>query len=433
MGAKGGVAERAAYYRPYFYLSYARPATAAENPDAAPDPLVSRFFDDLLIAVRRHAAASSGPIEGFFDQHLLPDSDWKESVNQALGTAQVFVPLYSVPYLVKSLPGREWECFRRRMVQAGMGNPLLRFVPVLWAPLPETQVPPGFAEALALGAGEPAYVENGLWALLKIPSYRHSYRSMVNKVAEKVVAIAEEAPIQPSEIQDIDAMTSAFTQPPLAVFAIETAVPTARDVATRDVPGGHVHNSADWRPFPQQDRPLTDYARDVAERLDFEARADEITTVSQPATRRPGIILIDPWFIADDTGRSALRSAVDRLPRWVLPLVILEHPDDSRTQDLARQVRDILGALPTAASRQGAQGVSSLDDFLAIVPRLVIEAERQYKQYRSGRYRTDPRSSEPVAVTRRPRLGHPAPPSGAASPHDRSAEPSDSLGDTPDD
>lgn len=409
--------------RSYFFLSYAHSPTLAETADAHPDPLVSKFFGDLLVAVRRHASTPPRLIQGFFDQQLPPGSDYKEFLSRALGTAQVFVPLYSAVYLAKSLPGREWACFRRRVELAGQQNALLRFVPVLWAPLYEPQDPPGFREALQLGADEPVYAENGLRAMLKIRSYRDSYRSVVDRVAKRVVVIAEEAPMQPSKVPDIDAMKSAFTQPPLAVFAVETAVPTAPDAATLRVRCNHDQSGADWRPFPQQDRSLIDYAVQVAERFDFQARADEIKTVSEPDTRRPGIILIDPWFIADDVGRSALESAVHRLPRWVLPLLILEHPDDPRTRDLAGQVRGILaatGALPTESSRRAAQGVSSLDEFLSVVPRLVTEAERQYLQYRSGRYRTAREPSEP-AVTRRPSLRHPTRPPDAAPTRDRDA------------
>lgn len=420
MPTKHSVAKWPPGDRPYFFLSYANPPEPVEARHARPDPLVSKFFGDLLVAVRRRASSPPGQIQGFFDQHLPPGSDYKESLSRALGTAQVFVPLYSAVYLAKSLPGREWACFQRRVELAGQPDALQRFVPVLWAPLYEPQDQPGFREALELGADEPAYVRNGLRAMLKITSYRDSYRSMLDRVAKRVVDIAEEAPIQPSKVPDIDAMKSAFTQPPLAVFAIETAVRAKQDLPALHAPARDDQSSPDWRPFHGQDRSLTDYARDVAERLDFKAQIGEIKTVSEPDTRRPGIILIDPWIVAEERGRFALTSAVSQLPRWVLPLLILEHPDDPRTQDLAAEVRNILGALPTEPSRQAAHGVSSLQEFLLVVPRLVAEAERQYLRYRSGRYRTGREPSEP-AVTRRPSLRNPTPPQDASPPHDSHA------------
>ena len=105
-------------------------------------------------------------------------------------------------------------------------------MPVLWTPLSGTEDPPGLRKALALGADEPGYAENGLRPMLKIRSYHDSYQAVVNLLAKQIVVLAEKSPIDPSEVPDIDEMKSAFTpEAPLAVFAIETAAPTARTAA----------------------------------------------------------------------------------------------------------------------------------------------------------------------------------------------------------
>lgn len=382
--------------RPYFFLSYAHSDPLAGRPKAKPDKLVEKFFGDLTKAVRRHASRRPELVRGFFDQDIPVGSDWKETLNQALGTAQVFVALYSVRYLGKSYPGREWACFHRRVEATGMLDPGRRFVPVLWAPLtPEARDLPGLQEALSLGASEPGYTENGLRALMKIKLYRSSYQAVVNAVAKRIVALAEKSPIKPTEVPDIDEMQSVFTpQSRLSVFAIETAAPTAGTVVRDGGPRRYGATSTLWRPFPYQELPLAEYARQVAERFDFDARVSEITP-RDPQARRPGIILIDPWLIADGQGRRALESAIEKLPRWVLPLLILDEPGNVREQTLASQVRDMLGAagaLLTNSSRRAARGVSSLDDFVSIVPGLVAEAERQYLQ--RGRWRA--RSPQPA-------------------------------------
>jgi len=393
----------------------------AEYPDVDPDRWVRRFFRDLVVAVRRHASTQSRLIHGFIDQELPAGSD-KESVRLAMSTAQVFVPLYSVGYLARSLPGREWACYRRRVEVAGLAEPLRRFVPVLWAPLLENQEPPGLREALALGADRPGYTENGLRALLKIDSYRESYRSVVNVAAKQIVVLAEQSPIRPSKVPDIDDMKSEFTVgPPLSVFTIEIAAPTVRTVPAGGDPGSYGESSVEWRPFPSQDLPLAEYARQAVERRDFKAEVTGIRAADDPGTRRPGIILIDPWLIAGQDGRSALVSAVQNLPRWVLPLLILDQPEDARTQELAEQVRGILHtaeALPTDSSRRGARGVSSLDGFKYLTGVLVAEAERQYIRYRSGQRPSAP-SSDRLSLSRRPR------------PHGPFSAP-DPLGETPD-
>ena len=402
---------------PYFFLSYARMPMIAEYPDRS----VRTFFRDLVISVRRHTALQPRLIHGFMDQQVPPGSD-KESLSQALRTAQAFVPLYSVGYLAKSLPGREWACFHRRAELAGLAEPARRFVPVLWAPLAETEDVPGLREALELDSDKPDYIENGLRALLKIRSYRPTYRAVVDKLAQRIVVLAESARIEPSEVPDIDKTPSPFTSgPPLAVFAIEVAAPTSRTAAAIHNPSAYGRSDTEWHPFAQQRLPLADDARQVVERLDFKAEVSGITTAKDPLTRRPGIILIDPWFIADENGRSALASAVENLPRWVLPLLILDEPDDPRTQDLANQVRGILDAarvLHTNSSRRGAQGVSSPDDFFAIMRVLTAEAEVQYIRYRSGRISLPPSGDRPsLRRGRQP---------------DRPDSAPDSLGETPD-
>jgi FxsC-like protein len=412
-------------YSTYFVVSYAHSPVIAENPDA--DRWVGTFFSDLENEVKRYASPRSGAIHGFFDQRIPPDSDWKESLSRALGRAQVFVPLYSVLYFQRSLPGREWACYRQRLESAGQRDPELRFMPVLWTPLLGTRDAPGLRKALALGRDVPGYAKNGLRPMLRIKSYHDSYRAIVNLLAKEIVTVAEESPIRSSEVPDIDEMRSAFAPgSPLAIFAIETVTPTGRAVATGRDHGRH--GDGEWRPFPEQDRSLAQYVRQVVERFDFQAEVGELDTDIDPATRRPGIILIDPWFIADETGQSMLKSAVKDLPRWVLPLTVLDQPDNPRIWELAGRVMDILGAakaLHTDSSRLAAEGVSSLNDFLAIVPRLVNEAERQYLKYRSGRVRSQPSGRRPSL--RRPPLEQPA-----SSP-DKQASAQDSWGETPDD
>jgi FxsC-like protein len=424
MAADRGTLESSTAYHPYFVVSYAHLPEIADDP--GDDEWVRVFFGDLEAAVRGYASVRSRPIHGFYDQRIPVGLDWKTSLTEALGTAQAFVPLYSVDYRAKSLPGREWACFHQRVKGAGLTDPEPRFMPVLWTPLPVNQHLPWLDKAVALGRDVPAYAKNGLWPMLRIKSYRDSYRAVVSLLARRIVMLAEESPIRPSEVPDIDETPSAFSiDSPLAVFIIETAVTAGRAAANE--PGGTGASGTGWRPFPGQEQPLTQLAGQFAERADFQAEVSTLTTVSDPRTRRPGVILIDPLFIADEDGRRALESAVSHLPEWVLPLVILDQPDDSRTRDLARQVGTILSAAkalsPTDSSRRAAQGVSSLNEFNAIMPKLVGEAERQYLTYRSGRVRSQPPSRRPSL--RRPRpdeLAAPpaAPPDKPASAHDPS-------------
>ena len=437
MTADVPVRETASVASPYFFLSYAHSDPLAGYPDANPDKLVGEFFGDLGDAVRRWGSLPPGFAPGFYDQEIPVASDWKVSFTRALSAAQVFVPLYSPGYFARSLPGREWECFLKRMEDMGLPDPRQRFAPVLWTPLGEAQDPgAGLAEALALGADQPGYAENGLRALLKIGWYRDSYEAVVDRLAKRIVMLAKDFPIPPSEVQDINEMTSPFSPDSrLAVFAIQTAAPTTSTVAAGHDPSGYGEASTDWRPFPDQELPLAEYASQVAERLDFRAEISGINVNAVPdnSAPRPGIILIDPWFVADDNGRSALESAVRELPRWVLPLLVVDKPGDSRTQKLASQVRDMLaaaGALPTDSSRRGAEGVNSLSDFVSTVRVLVAEAEKQYLRHRSGRYRG---GQIPSPSGNRPSLRWPIRREESAAPSAEPASSPDSLGETPHD
>jgi FxsC-like protein len=201
-------------------------------------------------------------------------------------------------------------------------------------------------------------------------------------------------------------------EPPLGVFTVEIATP-----------GG---SSADWRPFPAQELPLAEYARQIIERFDLKAEVVELAADHDPDTSRPGIILVDPRFMDIPGGRVALETAVARLPKWILPILIVRQADDGRTEYLASQVREILfaaGALRARSARRGARGVSSFQAFSLLVRDLVFEAEGQYITHRSRQRYGAPIPSRPSSS----RSGSPV-----SSRPDRFASAPDSLGETPD-
>jgi hypothetical protein len=201
-------------------------------------------------------------------------------------------------------------------------------------------------------------------------------------------------------------------EPPLGVFTIEIATP-----------GG---SSADWRPFDEQELPLAEYARQIVERFEFKAEVIELTADRDLDTIRPGIIVIDPRFITIPGGRAALEAAVAGLPKWILPMLIVDQSDGAPTEDLADQVRDVLseaGALSARSARRGAQGVSSFRAFSRLVRDLVFEAEGQYIAYRS-------RQRYGASVRSRPSSSRSASP--LPSRPDRFASAPDRLGETPD-
>ena len=379
---QNGIGQRSSY----FFLSYAHSPPLAGTQQADPDQWVRRFFRDLTDSVERQASPGSRIDPGFFDQDIPVSADWKAALTRALSTAEVFVPLYSPSYFARSWPGREWACFRQRLTQVGFANPEQRLAPVLWIPLPGEQDRPGLEQAMAVGASERAYAENGLRALLRLTQYRAPYRLVVSRLAKRIVELAETAPIAPSAAPDIDEVPSAFNAgASAAVFAVAVAAPALPDLPADRDPAGYGSRSIDWRAYPQdQTLPLAEYAARVAEQLDFAVVVAGIEKTGDLPSNMPGVILIDPWFIADDRGLTALRSFVRGLPSWVLPLPVLDPLADASATKLAERVRAILGEAAlarTATVRHAMKGVSSLKEFVSLMPILVAEAERQYLRH----------------------------------------------------
>jgi hypothetical protein len=175
----------------YFYLSYAQSPPLAGQARAKPDQWVTKFFDDLTAAVERLAAPGSHLKPGFIDLEVPLGSDWQASLMEALGEAEVFVPLYSPAYFARSWPGKEWACFWQRMA-GRVADPLRRFVPVIWTPLPGDQDRAELRELLAVPGAEQEYTENGLRTLLRLRPYRAAYQLVVEDVAARIVRLARD-------------------------------------------------------------------------------------------------------------------------------------------------------------------------------------------------------------------------------------------------
>jgi FxsC-like protein len=365
----------------YFFLSYAHSPPLAGTPPVAHDQWVRTFFRDLTDSVSRVRSRRLGIGPGFFDQDIPVGSDWRASLGHALSSAEVFVPLYSPGYFARSWPGREWAYFERRLIDAGVGDPISRFAPVLWIPLRPGHQPVGFEQALAIGAGESAYAENGLLAMLRLTPYRESYRGVVHRLAEQIVKLAETASIAPSPARDIGEVPSPFGPPSAAVFVVAVAAPVRSGVPAGADPAAYGSSGVAWRPFPAvQELSLAEYAATLAEQLDFAALVADLDRAERELGTNPGVILIDPWFAADESRLNALGRAVSKRP-WILPVIVRAPADDPRESELAWRIENILSAAQpsrTEPARQAVGGVKSLEKFVDLMPFLIAEAERQY-------------------------------------------------------
>jgi FxsC-like protein len=367
----------------YFYLSYAQSPPLEGSTQDDRDPWVPQFFEDLTKAVEQQASPRSRLGAGFFDREIPPGSDWSASLIRELGVAEVLVPLYSPGYFARSWPGREWNCFYQRVQNAGVADPLQRFVPVLWIPLLGEEDPPALQESMASLGAVSDYAENGMRALLRLQFYRGSYKLVVRRLASRIVELAETAPIGPSAVPDIDEVRSPFSPEASGVaFGISVAAPASSAVPADRDRVGYGESGVEWRPYPsEQQLPLAEYAQRIAEQMDFAGIVADVEKRGIQLANRPGVVLIDPWFIADESGLRTLRDIVAKLPNWVLPLLVISADQDERSEQLERQVRDILrgkGAPRSEVALRASYGVRSLADFAALMPVLAAEAERQY-------------------------------------------------------
>jgi FxsC-like protein len=406
----------------YFFLSYAQSPPLAGTAQADPDQSVRKFNRDLTAAVRSQASPQSGLEPGSSNYEIPLGSDWKASLTEALSLAEVFVPLYSPGYFARSRPGREWTCFQQRLLNAGISEPLQRFAAVLWTPLPRDLDSPDLRAAMADADSE--YAENGLRTLLRLRPYRLAYARVVRRLAAHIVDLAENSPVGPSEVPDIDEVQSEFKAEAYgAVFAVTVAAPVLSGLPLDRDPAGYGSSGVEWRPYPRdQELPLAEYAARIAEQMDFAVLMTSMEKRGDQLTSRPGVVLIDPWFIAQESGRAALRSFLDELPAWVLPLLVLGASTDSRSAELADQVRSVLSRTFRTrgdAVQRGIRGVKTLQEFVALVPILAAEAERQYL-----RHGPVPRSTAKVG---RPRLADGL----AVEPPRAPTAPPDHQGETP--
>ncbi len=356
----------------YFFLSYAHSAPTSELVRSDSDPLVGVFFKDLIKKVAACATPAEGMGIGFFDQQIPSGADMKVLLSEALGSAEVFVPLYSPGYFAKSWPMREQEVFRRRLRAASAVAPDKHIVPILWTPFPSWEQTPIAVRELSIGASISDYGENGLRALCMLSSYRHSYELVLSGLADEIVQVAEGSTLGPSAAPDLDDVPGA-EQAAEAGFLVATLAPR-HDVsrAPQTVKGGE---SPWWRTYAgRRIPPVAEHAGSVAERLGLDTRVADFVEVKELFDRTPAIVIVDPWVVAD-RGPTFLTSTFAGLPKWVVPLVLDGQRGDpgSDSAMTEKAVEALDSALQVPVNR-----VNSMDQLDEILPTLVARARRRY-------------------------------------------------------
>lgn len=371
---------------PYFFLSYAHSGPSSEGAVRTTDSEVRRFFVDLSLEVAERAGLAGADSAGFLDQNLPLGADWNAAITNALGRAQVFVPLYSPSYFNKSWPKRERESFKQRLTDAGLAEASARIMPVLWTPFASWEINDEISHAMALGADEPEYLENGMRALsilLEAP-----YKRLLNRLAMRIVECTELQWLEPSTAPDVGAI--AETPPRDAQFVVAVIAPAGDNVPSDQQAPHYGPASKLWRPFVErQAQPVAEYVAGAAERLGSSTIVDGFTEVKEYLSRRPAIVLIDPWIVRTEGGLQSLLAAVDGLELWVPPLLIIDIEDPFYSAE-SRRLADEVTELMSSAGVRNVRKVSHLEELVNVVPRLITQALSQFLEHR--RVRRDPGS-----------------------------------------
>ncbi|GAA2585120.1 hypothetical protein GCM10010411_17320 [Actinomadura fulvescens] len=410
-------------------LSYAHsPPLSGQRPGDL-DRWVGSFFQRLDAAVAEIAPDGHRLDRGFCDQLVPLGSDWKQAITAGLETAEVFVPLYSAAYFSRSQSGREWECFHRRVQRAGVANPMSRFVPVLWTPLMEEQHRAWAQDAPLFEADVPAYAENGLKALSRLAVYQDAYLATLERLAARIVAISASGLIGPSSVDDVDRLESPFRAEAAAKqFVVTVAAPTAAALPAGRRPDGYGADSAQWRAFPaDQELSLVSYATAVAERLDFAVLVTGVEKAGDDLAGKPGVMLVDPWFVANERDAGRLAEFARGLSPWVLPIILVDPAADARSIEFARRAEDILRGARTPSGERAVRAlrtIRSFEEFVSLMPFLIADAEREYLRKSPLR--------RPITKRRpRPKLTRGMPPEPGGMPPESGGTPPESGGMPP--
>jgi FxsC-like protein len=385
----------------YFFLSYARAAPATDNARTDNYTWVREFFRDLSQEVRQLAHRRVGAEIGFLDLEVSPDSDPKAALTRALGSAQVFVPLYTPGYFGNAWSMREQESFRTR-VSSARSSPD-RILPVLWVPFPSWETRVEVRRARQLADDIPEYIENGMRALRMLSYFDDQYQQILKRLAGQVVDLAEQHPLTPSP-----APSPYNDRLPVTIetaFAVAVFAPTRAELPVDRARHGYGETRAQWRPFGgRQALPIAEDAASTAERLGLPTQILSFAEAAGVPAGRPAVLLVDPWVIAGPGGADALQALAQELPAWVIPLIVVNE-DDPQYLTRGASLADEAAAILLAADARRPERVGQVSEFVRIMPSLVAKARRQYLKHAP----VFPAEGKPAERARLsdPKRGHP--------------------------
>jgi FxsC-like protein len=392
----------------YFFLSYAHSPPSSNGHGDRTDFWVAVFFQNLRDRVRDLARAGTDMEIGFSNHLLRPDPEWDVWTANALATSEVFVPLLEPGYLTRAWPMSQYDSFRGRTHASPSPQAREHILPVLWGPWLDSPGNVGLPEldaAMRLCAEVPAYAEQGLRSMCMVSIYRKQFSAVLNILAGRIVELAQDAPLGPSA--PLASGVRASRSPGPTSFVVGVLAPVRARLPAARKATSYGASAELWRPFLAQERPVAHAAADVAENFGAPTTIVDYSTDSAAVHRRPGLVLIDPWITRTQGGLELMNSALDNLPQWVIPIVVIDETDPQYAS-LGANLIDLVVEQLSYKSGIRPRWLHGIDELAQLVPDVVNEATRQYMGQRQagptmGR-RPRPRISGPTdSTTRQPR------------------------------
>ncbi|MPY56896.1 FxsC protein [Streptomyces spongiae] len=344
---------------PHFFFSYAPVPPPEGDVDAGPpaaDKKVLEFCDDLTRAVISMSGTHAPPSTV---RHLDAADRGGPSTVSALHRSRTFVAVITRRYFTDVHCGRQWYAFTHRPQRPQRGA----LIPVLWTPVPTTARPVVVDLGLPVPdrPATPSYVDRdaaegyktGGLSGLRRDSDKPYYDQCVRRIAQCVVQAASRAP-EPvpddAEFAHLDEVPDAFTASSWHPLGIAVLAPDIDHLPPGRRDAKYGREPRDWQPFSDgYGTPLAERTAELARNLGF---APEICTydeaepvfLGQRETRRPWVLILDPWILHDPAAAARLRAFDARDLPWVTVLAPLA--DDPQTRhargDLEARLRSVL-------------------------------------------------------------------------------------------
>ena len=343
-----------------FFLSYAR-----DDRRSGPPVGIAQFFEDLSRVLRpRLSNVVEGDI-GFLDTRgIEPGSAWPESLRQALGSVQAFVPVLSPRYFERQYCGKEWAAFASRMPPgARLIQPVLFVPPVDLNPMPMVMREIHYAHEKY----PREYLDRGLSELLNVPTHRDTYMKFVYAFADVLVTALRESPPTPArEIPLLAEIDSPFHDRETGYRTADPAAPPGRRLfaqfiyvaARRDELQGMRSEleaygdtgGLDWQPYlPDLDTEIGIIAGEVASRERFFYESAEldgrlVERIQEAiAMNKVVVVVVDPWTVRLARYQTLMRD-LDQMASTSCAVLIPVNENDAETAQWRGDLENVVEA-----------------------------------------------------------------------------------------